>query len=73
MDVVLVVLGSVIFRVQLAQSVEQLRLQAVHQGDGSGREHGLGHVAREPGFNTNQRVGFLHAGRHDAAGAVLVQ
>ena len=73
MDVLLVVLGAVLLRIQLAQSVEQFGFQAVHQGDGSGREHGLGHVAREPGFNTNQRVGFLHAGGHDAPGPVLVQ
>ena len=48
-DVLLVVLGAVLLRVQLAQAVEQFGLQAVHQGDGGGGEHGLGHVAREAG------------------------
>ena len=72
-DVLLVVLGAVLLRVQLAQAVEQFSLQAVHQGDGGGGEHGLGHVAREARRDLDQRVGFLHAGGHDAAGAVLVE
>ena len=73
MDVFLVVLGAVIFRVQPAQAVEQVGRQAVHQGDGGGGEHGLGHVAREPRCDLDQGVGFLHAGGQDAAGPVLVQ
>ncbi len=48
-DVLLVVLGAVLLGIQPAQAVEQFSLQAVHQGDGGGGEHGLGHVAREPG------------------------
>ena len=72
-DVLLVVLGAVLLRVQLAQAVEQFSLQAVHQGDGGGGEHGLGNVAREARHDLHQRVGFLHAGGHDAAGPVLVE
>ncbi|MCY1239142.1 hypothetical protein D9M72_519200 [compost metagenome] len=73
MHELLVVLGAVLLGVKPAQAVEQVCLQAVHQGDGGGGEHGLCHVAREPCFDPDQRVGFLHAGGHDAAGAVLVQ
>ena len=73
MDVLLVVLGAVFLRVQPAQAVQEVRLQAVHQGDGGGGEHGLGHVACEARLDANQGVGFLHAGGHDAAGAVLVE
>ena len=72
-DVLLVVLRAVLLGIQAAQAVEQFRLQAVHQGDGGCGEHGLGHVAREPRRDLHQRVGFLHAGGHDAAGPVLVE
>ena len=72
-DVLLVVLGTVLVRVQLAQSVEQFGAESVHEGHRGGGEHGLGHVAREPGGDLDQGVGFLDAGGHDAAGPVLVQ
>jgi hypothetical protein len=72
-DVLLVVLGAVVLRVQPAEAVQQVRGQAVHQGDGGGGEHGLGHVAREPRCDPDQGVGFFHPGGQDAAGPVLVQ
>ena len=72
-DVLLVVLGAVIRRVQLAQAVQEAGLQAVHQGDGGGGEHGLGHVAGEARFDPDQRVGLFHPGGQDAAGTVLVE
>jgi hypothetical protein len=72
-DVLLVVLGAVIGRVQLAQAVQEAGLQAVHQGHGGGGEHGFGNVAGEAGFDPDQGVGLFHAGGEDAAGTVLVQ
>ncbi len=38
-DVLLVVLGMVLLRVKLAQAVEELCLQPIHQSDGGGGEH----------------------------------
>ena len=72
-DILLVVLGVVLGRVQLAQSAEQFGAEAVHEGHRGGGEHGFGHVAREPGRDLDQGVGFLDAGGHDAAGPVLIQ
>ncbi len=72
-DVLLVVLGAVLLRVQFAQAVKQFGLKTIHQGDRGGGEHGLGHVAGETRLHLYQRVGFLHTGGHDAAGAVLVE
>ncbi len=46
-DVPLVVLGVVLLRVQLAEAVRAALPSSVDQGDGGGREHGLGHVPGE--------------------------
>ena len=73
MDILLVVLGAVLVRVQLPESVEEFGAEAVHEGHRGGGEHGLGHVAREPGGDLDQGVGFLDSRGHDAAGAVLVE
>ena len=72
-DVLLVVLGAVLFGIQLAEPVEQFGAEPVHEGHRGGGEHGFGHVPREPGGDLDQGVGFLDAGGHDAARPVLVQ
>jgi hypothetical protein len=71
-DVLVVVVGLVLGRVQLTQPAQVRGGQTVGELHRGGRQHGLVDVGGGAGRDLHQRVGLLDAGGHDPARAAEV-